>query len=344
MQTMTGRPWYGQREKLVVDIFFLIAVLMASYYFTWLRFHLHQEWKDATMSALLNGTASKPFQYRVLIPWIVNIVTTFDLPVPPIHVYSTHWLMNSLTAEQARTFVIIEAISVFLLAYAFRYYISLFLGKGSGSTVLSFSIFLILPYNYIIPQYAPFYYPYDIPALLFLTLGLIALYQGKWILYYAVFFIGGFNRETICFLSFVYLFTSFEKDRITVIVAHLSAQFAIWLAIKLFLAHLYIENPGITFGVAFFKNMKDLLYIKQYPLIFSNLGYSWMLLLLFYNQISNRFVRRSVLVIIPYLFGMMMVGLIWELRVFGELIPIVLAGTLAILANLLKNLKTDNIE
>jgi hypothetical protein len=333
------------KKSLTSQILFLIVAGVVSYYFTEIRFYLNEEYKPAALSSLLEGTAARPFQYRALVPWIVSAISKTGLHVPAIHLPPQLWITNALSIDHARSFVLIELISVFFLVVAFRYYISMFLKNNTLSTVLAFTLFLVLPFNYVLPRAAPFWYPYDMPAILFFTLGLIFLYRQKWAMYYTVFLIGVFNRETICFLTFVYLITSIGERKPKVILLHCGLQFVLWLAIKYFLYQLYSSNPGEgLFETQLLANIGFLLTPKRYPFFLSNMGFILIPIVFYFRLIDNDFVRRSLFVGIPFFLAMMYVADIWELRIYGELLPIMLLAFLIILEKLMGTESGGGVE
>lgn len=68
---------------------------------------------------------------------------------------------------------------------------------------------------------------------------------------------------------------------------------------------------------------------------------SWLLAVIGYRQIEDALVRRSLLVAIPWFIVMLFVGVIIELRIFGELLPIFLSAALLVLqANFKASLET----
>ena len=107
---------------------------------------------DASLARLTDGTASRPFQYRVLVPWLVRGAREAGL----------------IQASQAvLLFELFQIAALVGVAYAFRAYLRLFLQPRAATSVMAASIFAILPFNYFNQPY----YPYDIPAVLFFTLG-----------------------------------------------------------------------------------------------------------------------------------------------------------------------------
>lgn len=317
-------------KKYYFDILFLVVALLFSYLLMQLRFSLNGEFGPGSLAALTNYSASKPFQYRVLMPWLANLL--LKLGFPPF---------NSILG----TFKVLETISVFSIILSFRYYISLFVNNKTIVSFLAFSILYILPFNFLLPRIIPVYYPYDMPSIFFFTLGLIFMYRQKWIAYYAVFVFATFNRETTSFLTFIYLFTSIRRERPNRVFLHCCAQFIIWVIIKAVLFKLFYCNPGQN-GFEWFHmnsdithlstNISFLLYFRNYPFFFSNLGFIWIPVFFYYRLIKIEFVQRSLLVIFPFFIGMMFVGNIFEIRIFGELIPVFLMAFLLILKEIFR--------
>ncbi len=316
-------------EKVSFECLFLIVALIASYYYYKLSFLLTDGvggWQFLTRVA--ENSESKPWQYRILIPYTANILYHLKLPI-----------LDSLE----RISKLLEVSCIFLLALSFRHYISLFIKDKAANSVLSLLIFLILPFNIFFPRpYHPYYW-FDTPAVLFFTLGLIFMYQRKWILYYTVFVVATLNRETAGFLTMIYLFVSLGKEKKTKIIYHCTAQFVIWIMIKGVLVKLYANNPGPIFEwydrpqiTHFSDNLSFFSHIGNYPLFFSNMGFIWIPVLFCHRLIQNEFVKRSLWVAFPYFIGMMFVANIYELRIFAELIPVFLMAFILILNKLLQ--------
>ena len=275
----------------------------------------------ATLLQLTNGSADKPFQYRVLIPWAVRII-------------------SSKLNENYLLYFYIEFIFIFFLIIVYRYLLSFFFNTRYLSYFLAFSLFSVLPLFYLLPTIYPFYYPSDIPSVFFFTVGLIALYKQNWKLYYPVFIIATFNRETSCFLTIVYFIVFFSKKNYREVILHGAIQAAIWLAIKIFLFELYKDNAGEgIFENQFSANLEYLSTLKNYPYLLSMVLFIG-LPTIFSSLIKDTFFRRSVWIFIPFFAGMMIVSVIYELRIYGELIPIYLTAFLIILREIFSRILT----
>ena len=180
---------------------FLTATLLFSVYFTQVRYSLNEEYGRATFAALLDYSAAIPFQCRILIPWLVNGLSSFLVPL-------------SIIDSPVRLFKVIDLFSVFSLVVVFRWYVSLFLKNYTSSAILALSIFYVLPFNYLLPRINAFLYPSDIPAVAFFCLGLVLLYRQDWLRYYPLF------QEAYEYLGYP---SAYFNDRLIDVIDHLLA-------------------------------------------------------------------------------------------------------------------------
>jgi hypothetical protein len=318
------------RKSLFQETVFLGVVFFASLFFCQLRMRYADFFASPEMfEEITNHVGHKPWQYRILIPGMANFFHGLGLPF-----VNTLWGWGR----------VMELMFLCLSVVAFRGYLNLFVKNRSVASLMSFSLFFILPFQYFFPR--PYYanYWYDTPSIFFFTLGLTLLYQRKWAFYYVLFAVATLNRETTCFLTVIYLFTAIGRERIVTIGAHCAAQFIIWMAIKTVLAQVFVGNSGAdgfewydgTGLTHYADNLRFFMSPMNYPAFFSNFGFLWIPVLLYYKRIPNEFVRRSLWVIIPFFAGMFLVANIYELRLFVELVPLVLTPFFLIVIDLLK--------
>ena len=306
-------------RKIISFSIFIIAAILVSYHFTDLRFRMTREFKLATAWSLLNHSAATPWQYRILIPWLV------------------HFFSEASLLTTTRLFRLFELFSVFFLVVAFRYYLSLFFSSKTISSLLSFALFYVLPFNFLLDPTFKLWYPWDMSSMLFFTLGLILLYKKNWVAYYPLFVVATLNRETTVFLTFIYLFTAIGKSRPKSIVLHCVSQAIIWVAIKysLFQLYSYSYGHGLWEGQVP-RNIQVLTSLKYYPYLFSNIGFLWIPALFYFRLIRDDFVKRSLLVVFPFVAVIAYTSNIDELRGYQELIPVILIAFLLIMRELLK--------
>jgi hypothetical protein len=302
--------------KNISEKLFFILVLSAAYYFTTVWFELTYEFRGAPWRELTAQIAQTPFQYRTLIPSLVNILSKL-IPLAPSVLY--FWI----------SFII-----VILLIYALRSYLTLFI-ETPLSSFFAFGAYLVLPYTYILNRSLALRYPSDLPSVLFFTVGLILLYKKNWRLFYPLYIIATFNRETSCYLTAAYLCTAIGYEDKKRILFHVKIQAITWLAVKYVLYLIYRTSAGHGFFQLKLKdNIDFFLAPHAYPLLLSALGYLWIPSLVFWRYIPAPFVRRTILLIPLFFLGMFLVGNMWEIRIYGELTPVVISACALIITEL----------
>jgi hypothetical protein len=266
---------------------------------------------DAELAALAHGEGVRPFQYRVLVPFIAGVIET-----------ATHVKLH-------RIYALLTIVATFSALVAFRRYLRLFLPENFSSL---FALLLIYPIFWNYAVLSGNYNPADIPAVLFFTLGLTAIYRRQLALFYVIFLVSTFNRETSCFLTFAFIFYNLKDGPVVKTLLHAAAQLAIWLAIKALLANIFSANPGypifqnaIPNNIEFFGKLLRL----HPPSVFKIFvfGFIWTLIPFGWRRLPL-FLRRTLWVCVPFLAGMSIVGVLSEVRIYSELIPILLAPAL----------------
>lgn len=178
--------------------------------------------------------------------------------------------------------------------------------------------------------------PYDTPSLFFFCLGvyLIVCREAwkKWV-YYVIFPFAVLNRETTCFLTIFYLIWEWERARENGtlkaarlrLFLHVAAQAIIWIAVKKALAHAFAANAseGIMnshyFTDRLLYNVKEVLSPKQWPILLSINGFLLPAIFAGRKWIQNPGIERACAIILPlWTLGMMLVGVIIEIRIFSE--------------------------
>ena len=308
--------WQGRVSGKV--FFYVVAALWAIAY-AMARFTFLGQNKEATLQLLMEGKAATPFQYRVLIPQFVDFVDK------SAEFFGIHF-------DYLYSYISVEVVASFLIIIMLQRYLFLLLGQKNRSYWFSVLLFPLLVFNYVIPKNYAVFYPWDTPAVLIMLLGLMQLYQRKWVGYYLVFAIGAWNRETVCFLTIAYLITSLGRDNLRTILTHCVAQLLLWSVVKAILYSMYHDNSGAglfqryhtgTLSTHLSTNLEALLNPTLLLLVFSSFGFIWLFVIVRYSKIQDPFVRRALHVVWPYILGMMWVANIDEIRVWGELFPYV---------------------
>ena len=174
------------------------------------------------------------------------------------------------------------------------------------------------------------YFPFDMPAVLFFVLGWYLMLERRWALYYPVFALAVFNRETCLALTGVFALVEFRHMPPRRLLAHVVAQFALWVGIKAGLWIAFAPQGHQLYVDSLEKNRETLFQVLAMrgdgPKVAAKFvlwcGGLWAALP-FITRGQPEPVRRSLLVIGPFFLGMVFVGTLREMRIYGELIPIV---------------------
>src|SRR5215813_11848319 len=223
-------------------------------------------------------------------------------------------------------FRVIQVIALILLAVVFRRYLSLFVADRVLTSVMALTLYAILPFNYFnLP-----YYPYDVPSVMFFTLGLLLIHDERWWWYYPLFVIATLNRETSIFLAVVTALVFFDRYPWPKLAALVLSQAAIWTAIKGALWIVYQHNRWMGYGLYEYQLKVNIATILTSPLkaviALATWGCLWMAVVVWYPRISDPFMRRTLWTVPVFIAGMFFAGVIIELRIYGEMLPIVLAA------------------
>lgn len=262
----------------------------------------------------------KPFVYRALSIWSAKLL---------------HYIVGG---DTRKIFIAIEVTSLFLSGVFYYKYLRIFF-SDQVAKLFCFTLYLIIPFELLLPRFQPLYYPYDTPAILFTILLLHLLYNRALLLYIIVFIVATYNRETTIFMTIITLFLSYSekqenasiKRRFNLPMIYFSLlQIFIWILIKLSLNQIFINNPGVLFQHQYIENIRFFRNAGLFHLsyIFGNFAFIWVIVAIYWKKLDNIFLKRSVLVIIPFYLSMLYVANIFEYRIFGEMIPIILTPAL----------------
>jgi hypothetical protein len=291
---------------------FLLVGALASCYFAERRMALNQEYVLANLEKLMAGTAWTPYQYRALVPWISGLF----------------WKAGYFTDIRG-FFYWVESGFLFGCLVAFRQLVALEFRSAVLCDLLGFSIFWVIPFNYMLSGHMNFYYPYDTASVFFFTVGLLLLRRENWKVYYPLFALATLNREITCFLTIIYAIVNLKKRPLKQIAIHVGAQAAIWISVKLMMWSAFSGNRGGGFIINVLEHNAS--KAVWHLLILSSVGYAWIPVLLMRHRIADPFFNRAVLVFFPFVGAMLFVGRLDEIRIYGELIPVFLMGVILIL-------------
>jgi hypothetical protein len=109
-----------------------------------------------------------------------------------------------------------------------------------------------------------------------------------------------------------------------VVLAYTGAMLVAWLAARLLVLHLYGHNPvsaaSRVADVKLWQNLGFLVKPQHWPALASIFGFTWPLVIAWRRDIEPRSLERGLIAVAMWLLLMMAVGVLIEIRIFGELI------------------------
>ncbi len=294
------------KPDLIID--FLLSLLFILIYFESTNI-----WQYTKLEDLTNFSAHLPFQYRVLIPSLVNVIHKAFPGLKIFFLYQLILLGFSISlARVSRIYL--------------REYIDNKLIEHFGIILL----FYILLWNYC--ALGVWLYPWDIPSIVFFTIGLICIKQNRMLLFFPLFVIATFNRETIILVILAHIIT---RDNLRMFFRAIPVSFlyfTVWLFIKYILYLIFIDNPLEPDGGKLFLNKVSenidflialLKFDKFYILRIFSFGGLYFLIPFAIKYLDN-FTKRLLILIPVILVIIFMVGKFQEVRIYSELVPIIL--------------------
>jgi hypothetical protein len=267
----------------------------------------------SSLKMLTHFTAYTPFQYRILVPAIARGIESLH-----------HMSVNKLYFD-------LDIVWMFALFIAFAQYLRLFVDAHAAAPAALFILYPLV-FNYVLLNH--YNYPSDFASLVFTIWGLTLLFKSRLAWLYPVFVLATFNRETSCFLILALALLQWGKLPVGRLALHFLALCFLWLGIKLLLRWWFAGNPGEgTFENHFRENRLFLAAMlgrahgfdhfswanaRHLILVFGGI---WVLIPLGWKN-TPALARRLLWIVPIYFAAMMPVGVVHEVRIYGELIPI----------------------
>jgi hypothetical protein len=331
-----GAVWFGEPKTRWQTIGWLLFTLTVCLHFA-LTYSAIPDFLN--LDAYMRGVERTPYQYRILMMWVFQLLATkHAVLAATAHVQRMH-VPDIFKTPQQLVQIAVAFISMFgaVLATAAT------LTKLTGDRIFSRWMSLVLIYMAYF-NLAPagwelnYTYPYDVPSLMFFCLAVYLVISGKDWAYYVLFPIATLNRETTCFLTIFMLVWKWRelkslkgelrpKDWLT-LAAHGVVQIAIWMHLKAWLAHHFAGNQ-FDYGVSntpapasqkLLLNLHMMVEPQQWPVFLSLFGFLLPAIWLGRRWIRNEGISWGLAIMLPlWALGMLLVGVIGEIRVFSEL-------------------------
>ena len=286
---------------------------------------------EMKLDQMIDGTAHKPFVYRQLMPSAVRVVTSL-LPQEWRGGWN-EWASRSSTMTRILQRVNIPsemfveyAVTLFLMYVSLIVFVFLFrrLFLSLYDAPVYFSDSVMLGTLAGIPAFFSYNFIYDIPTLAIFTGGLLFMLQRRWQFFILFFFLGCWSKETTILLTLVFAIHFFKvrSDGKVPYRNLLLIQCVIFTAVKSILAVIYSDNPG---RFVEFHLLDNLLFGYRFTL---GEFLTWIFIFIFVvYQWADKpiFLKHAFWIGIPLIVLTLFLGLLHEMRDYGELYPILFA-------------------
>ena len=282
------------------------------------------------------GAERNPFQSRVLMAWIFRVT-------------AAKLVRSGLFSRLASTFphplqdayVFVLALVVFscllIAVFATRATLLHLTQDIPFSSWASLLVVYMCYFNLSSIYGLTYALPYDVPSLALFSLAVLLVIKSRYWLLLPVYILGTLNRETFCFVTlFLAAYSYFQQQSLGTVFTkrkrrlstafHIGLQTCIWLFVRLWTHHHFLHNPSegelsnSQFQIHFIHNLKSLINPYQWPLYFSIFGFSVPFVVLNRRWISNEALAYSVWITATcWVIGMLIVGVLVEIRIFNEL-------------------------
>lgn len=263
----------------------------------------------------LDLAADRPFQYRVLmVPVMRGLIDTIGVAAPGF----VAGLPPFVGTPELLAYAVLNAVACLAAMFSFGFLLKRLYAPGDPARAIAAALFMALLYLFFClnPNLA-FILPYDVPAIAF-TVGCLCLWRaGKWLFLILFFALATLNRETIVLVPVTIAAHALAAGRGRRELALAAALFAVWIALKVWLAWQFSHLPSQE-GLRLGYNFATLAKPWQWPAIFA--------LPILAGLTAKAALRRDegLGFALTALAGWMMffaAAQITEFRAFGELIP-----------------------
>ncbi len=289
-----------------------------------------------SLPAFETGVERAPFQYRALTAWIYS-AADHALGIP--QGLAAH-LPPSMREVHDFVTLLLAFVSLVAAVLATRFALERLTGKDApwgrwGALLVLFMGY----YHYLLefghPCCTPLQLPYDLPSVAFFAICMALIVADRTVWLYPVFALATLNRESTIFLVLMLgLYRSAEfgpaqwrSRRARNTYGHILGLTLVWIALRALLHHIFHppDIPGAEVGgfeIHVFDNLGYLLRPYYWTSFLSLFGFTWIFIYAHWSDVPHTGIRRMLWIGPVYLVAMYIVGVLSEIRIFGELIPL----------------------
>ena len=296
--------------------------------------HMGDSWRGATLPAMVEGTAERPYVYRVLMPIAIKAIIALTPESIEHSINDTlakqdySWLppdrrMQRALANKEALYMRLVAMLLMLacvMGFAFAMYR---LGKQlyRGAPIIVHCVPLVA-LAMVSPLADRVAYIYDASTLALTAACFYTLYMAKWRWYYVWFFLACLNKESALFITIMFTVWQFGRMERKILFSHFITQLLTLSLIKLIIAYIFADNAGVFLKTDYQAWQFDILWGIYHWQTYLFLFVASFLLFFRFREKPD-FARK----------GLWIVGLMWisyllfgkpgEYRVFFEVVPII---------------------
>ena len=331
-------PRAGWPSGRTLTITLIVVNTLATIHVVWFYVYCVISYMDISRYEV--GMERMPFQARLLMQMPLRFAhsSPFFIFLAKVLSWTTTWLPRYASPED----VMEAAVGLIGVAAAGLVARDMY-RRRSRTRLLSAFVYpialLMVACSYCLVSSAFFRYVYDLPSLGLFSLGLYVIYRKySPILFAAVFVVATINRETSLFLLYFFVTSACVVDNR--VVWRRALQFrtaattillaAFWLGWSFWVSHHFAGRPTERLN-RIAPNIVTLFFPFVWPQLAGVAAYTLPFLVLFRKRIHDQELRLWFNVLPLWFAFMFRFGLLVEIRLYGELIPI-LACCTALLA------------
>jgi hypothetical protein len=317
-----GRSRLTPRQR----ISFLAALILVTSHFS--LAYISEAAPFLSLRAFAAGLAPQPFQERALTAWVLRGANRFDSPQFEAALHRLLPAMGDTFNETTLVLLIIAWMSMAASIVITRETLLKLTGDALFSSWAAFLVPYMAYFTYILNFGPHFLLPYDLPSLFFFCAGLYLLVMRRPLLLVPLIAVATLNRETSLFLIGFYLV--FEASRRgdrkirVAVLSYAAGMLAAWISMRLVVLHLYGHNPVAAAtrlaDLKLWQNLGFLVKPQHWPAFASVFGFTLPIVAVYRRSLEPVFLRHGLIVVALWFVLMLFVGVLIEIRIFGELI------------------------
>jgi hypothetical protein len=317
-----GRNRLSRRQRLI----FLAALLLVTSHFS--LAYISEAAPFLSLRAFAAGLAPQPFQERALTAWLLRGANQLDSPGFEAGLHRLLPAMGAAFNETTLVLLMVAWLSMAASIVITRETLIKLTGDALFSSWAAFLVPYMAYFTYILNFGPHFLLPYDLPSLFFFCAGFYLLVMRRALLLIPLIAIATLNRETSLFLIAFYVVFELSRQgdqkKRGAVFGYAAGMLAAWVAMRVIVLHLYGHNPVAgTSGIADLKlgqNLGFLVKPQHWPTFASIFGFALPIVVAGRRNLEPDFLRRGLMVVALWFVLMLFVGVLIEIRIFGELI------------------------